>query len=123
MSHSKPFGKHVKSLRRARGVTQEVLAERCGLSPDTIRRLERGSFSPSLETLRKLCEGMNMRLSSLFEFFELEKRYDRRELEGLLCGRSDRDLALATTVLRVLFAELDGRDPAKGEDEPEPEDS
>ncbi|HLT35877.1 MAG TPA: helix-turn-helix transcriptional regulator, partial [Enhygromyxa sp.] len=47
----RPFGRHVRSLRRARGMTQEVLAQRSGLSADTIRRLEHGSFSPSLETL------------------------------------------------------------------------
>lgn len=46
-----PFGSHVRMLRCARGLTQEVLAELSKLSADTIRRLERGSFSPSLDTL------------------------------------------------------------------------
>ena len=70
---SPAFGKHVRSLRRARGLTQEVLAERSGLSADTVRRLEHGSFSPSLVTLNKLCVGLDLRLSSLFESFELRR--------------------------------------------------
>ncbi|NVB40317.1 helix-turn-helix transcriptional regulator [Pseudenhygromyxa sp. WMMC2535] len=68
------FGQHVKSLRRARGLTQERLAERSDLSVDTIRRLEQGSFSPSYDTLRKLCEGLSLELSTLFTSFEFGKR-------------------------------------------------
>ena len=107
MSHQKTFGRHVKSLRRVRGMTQEALAERSGLSADTIRRLEHGSFSPSLETLRKLCVGLELLLSTLFEAFELGVRDESRELVDLLAIRTPRELTLATTVLRALFAELD----------------
>lgn len=101
------FGHHVRSLRRARGMTQEALADRCGLSADTIRRLEHGSFSPSLDTLRKLCVGLDLMMSTLFESFELGARNEARELLDLLSTRTPRELALATRVLRVLFDELD----------------
>jgi transcriptional regulator with XRE-family HTH domain len=84
------FGRHVRSLRRARGLTQEGLAERCGLSTDTIRRLEHGSFSPSLDTLRKLVGGLDILLSTLFEGYELNRRDRERELAGLLVGRPAR---------------------------------
>ncbi len=89
-------------------MTQEVLAERSGLSADTILRLEHGSFSPSLETLRKLCLGLDMMLSTLFEAFELGTRNENRELVDLLATRSPRELVLVTKVLRALFDELDG---------------
>ncbi len=88
-------------------MTQEVLAERSGLSADTIRRLEHGSFSPSLDTLRKLCVGLNLMLSTLFESYELGARNEARELIDLLATRTPRELALATRVLRALFDELD----------------
>src|SRR5690606_6283845 len=78
VSQSRSFGRHVLSLRRARGMTQEVLAERSGLAVDTIRRLEHGSFSPSLDTLRKLCMGLDLMLSTLFETFELGARDESR---------------------------------------------
>lgn len=89
-------------------MTQEVLAERSGLSADTIRRLEHGSFSPSLETLRKLCLGLDLMLSTLFESFELGARNESRELADLVATRTPRELVLATRVLRALFDELDG---------------
>lgn len=101
------FGKHVRSLRRARGLTQEVLAERSGLSADTIRRLEHGSFSPSLETLRKLCAGLDLRLSTLFEAFEVGTCDETRELIDLVICRSTFEVALATRIFRALYYGLD----------------
>ncbi len=108
MSHGRSFGRHVRSLRKARGITQEVLAHRSGLSSDTIGRLEHGNFSPSLETLRKLCVGLDLMLSTLFESFELGTRNESRELVDLLATRPARELILAAKVLRALFDELDG---------------
>lgn len=102
------FGRHVRTLRRARGMTQDRLAERSGLSPDTIRRLEHGAFSPSLETLTKLCSGLLLALSTLFESFELGERDQMRELVDLLATRTPGEIKLATNLLRVLFDELDG---------------
>jgi transcriptional regulator with XRE-family HTH domain len=101
------FGLHIKSLRRARGMTQNQLAARSGLAADTIRRLERGSYSPSLETLRKLCIGLDLLLSTLFETFEFGERESSRELLDLLAAREPRELLLALRVLRALFEERD----------------
>lgn len=67
----KHFGSMVRSCRKARGWTQEYLAERASLSADTIQRLEHGSFSPSLATLIKLSNGLGLKLSSMFSAFEL----------------------------------------------------
>jgi transcriptional regulator with XRE-family HTH domain len=105
------FGRYVKRLRRARGLTQEQLAERSGLSSDTIRRLEHGAFSPSLETLTKLCGGMSLRLSTLFTAFELSERDDAREIVDLLASRRPDQYRLAHRVLRTLFDELDRQAP------------
>jgi transcriptional regulator with XRE-family HTH domain len=122
-AEGRKFGRHVRTLRRARGMTQDWLAERSGLSPDTIRRLEHGAFSPSLETLTKLCTGLLLALSTLFESFELGERNQMRELFDLLSTRTPREIKLATNLLRALFDELDeievttddadGEEPAK----------
>jgi transcriptional regulator with XRE-family HTH domain len=103
----KSFGRHVRLLRRARGLTQETLAERCGLSPDTIRRLEHGSFSPSLDTLIKLVRGLDLQLSSLFIGYELNERDSQRELFDLLGRQDPRVRRIGTGVLRCLIAQLD----------------
>lgn len=97
------FGRHVRGLRRARGLTQEEVAERGGLSADTVRRVEAGQMSPSLSTLRRLCLGLDLQLSVLFESLELGELDRHAELRALLGGRSDAELEVAVRVLRSLF--------------------
>jgi len=101
------FGRHVRGLRKARGLTQDVLAEQGGLSPDTIRRLEHGAFSPSLDTLRKLCVGLDLRLSTLFESYELGECNEMRELIDLIATRSRKDIGPVLRVMRAFFDEID----------------
>ena len=103
------FGRHIRSLRRARGMTQDRLAEKSDVAVDTVRRLEAGSFSPSLDTLTKVGTGMNLRLSTMFESCEIGATEGTRELADLLASRSRRDQELAGRVLRSLFDELDAR--------------
>jgi transcriptional regulator with XRE-family HTH domain len=103
------FGKHVRSLRRARGLTQEALADRSRLSPDTIRRLEHGSFSPSLSTLRKLGLGLNLSLTTLIEGFELGYVDQRRQLLDLLALATHDEVAAVTRVIRVMLDEFGAR--------------
>lgn len=91
--YERAFGRHVRSLRKARGWTQDELAKRSTLSPDTIRRIEAGSFSPSLTTLRKLCYGLDLPLSTLFETFELGDASPT--LLEAIRSLSDRDRLLA----------------------------
>ncbi len=111
------FGDHVRRLRRARGLTQERLAELSELSPDTIRRLEHGSFSPSLDTLTKLCVGLNLARSTLFECFELGDRDLIREFVDLLVTRTPREIERAFRMVQVMFDEADDREPSEREGE------
>ncbi len=118
------FGRHIRSLRKARGLTQESLAEKSGVAADTVRRLEYGSFSPRLDTLTKIGAGMKLRLSTMFESCELGGATRDRELVDLLATRSRRDLQLASRVLRSLFDELDAwsAEVPDGDGDPEADD-
>jgi transcriptional regulator with XRE-family HTH domain len=46
-------------------LTQSELAERSGLAVDSVRRIERGQLSPSLQSIAKLAEGMEISPHSL----------------------------------------------------------
>ena len=48
--------------RKASGLTQKQLAEKSGIAQADISRLERGNANPSLRTLRRLAQGMGMRI-------------------------------------------------------------
>ena len=102
------FGRHVRSCRRARGLTQEALADRSTLSADTIRRLEHGSFSPSLDTLRKLCTGLSLQLSTLFLAIELGEREVRQELIDAIGLMNEHEQAVLLRLVHTIRALLRG---------------
>src|SRR5205085_404303 len=55
------FSALLRRFRRAKGLTQEELAERSGLSVRTIRRLETGeSVNPQLDTVRLLADALGL---------------------------------------------------------------
>lgn len=97
------FGRHVRSLRKTRGLTQEALARKAGLSGDTIRRLEGGTFSPSLTTLVRLSRGLELRLSTILASYEIGMLPVERELADLLSGRDEKELRIVLEVVKVLL--------------------
>jgi len=97
------FGGHLRDLRKARALTQEVLAERSSLSVDAVRRIERGAFSPSLDTLRKLAHGLEVNLHTLFEGFATQRRDTVEELCDFLQRRRPDELKLVWRVVRAIF--------------------
>jgi transcriptional regulator with XRE-family HTH domain len=99
------FGAHVRVLRQARQLTQEALAERSDLSVDAVRRIERGGFSPSLDTLHKLSAGLQVSLQTLFDSFGHERRDRVAEICDFLSRRSGSELSVAWRVLRAMFDE------------------
>ncbi|MDP2308838.1 MAG: helix-turn-helix transcriptional regulator [Pseudomonadota bacterium] len=52
------IGARMRALRRARGLSQEAVAERAGLQPETISRAETGHRAPSLPTLAAIALGL-----------------------------------------------------------------
>ena len=58
--------KLIVDARSAQGMTQKELAEKCGLKPSNLSRLENGKSSPTVKTLRALAKGLNKRLEIRF---------------------------------------------------------
>jgi transcriptional regulator with XRE-family HTH domain len=67
------LGERVRALRRERGWTLEVLAERSGVSRAMISKLERGEKNPTLVVAAKVAEGLGMNLSQLVSVEEKSK--------------------------------------------------
>jgi transcriptional regulator with XRE-family HTH domain len=57
----------IAKFRRARGLTQEELADKIGSTQANISEVERGIHMPSIETLRKIAEVFDMEIVDLFE--------------------------------------------------------
>jgi len=52
--------------RKRSGLTQKELADKTGITQGDISKIERGNANPSLNTLKKLADGMNMTLQLVF---------------------------------------------------------
>ena len=53
-------GRNVRKIRKAKGLTQEVLAEVAGVSQQYVSDLERGRRNPSVITLYVLAQAMGV---------------------------------------------------------------
>lgn len=61
------FGDVVREYRLAAGLSQEALAERCGVDRKSISRMETGAFSPRLDSVFNVAEALDIPVSELFE--------------------------------------------------------
>ncbi len=68
MTGNKNFGKQLKKLREAKGLSQEKLAELVGLEYQTISRIETGLYFTSFENLNKISQTLDISLKDLFDF-------------------------------------------------------
>ena len=59
------FKERLKELRKRRGLSQVVLAERLGLSKSTIGAYETGDITPSLDALNLLADFFNVDINYL----------------------------------------------------------
>ncbi len=59
------YGSTIHGLRRIRGLTQQQLAERAGLSLSLVRKIEYGVRQPSLATLQALATSLDVRFGDL----------------------------------------------------------
>ena len=59
--------RRIRELRDERGMTQEELCKRAGISSDSVSRLEGGSRKPGLGTLERIAKAFGVPLTALFE--------------------------------------------------------
>jgi transcriptional regulator with XRE-family HTH domain len=60
-------GNRLRKLREERGISIRELARQCGLSANAISLIERGQTSPSVSTLYRLSEAMEIPITTFFE--------------------------------------------------------
>ena len=61
------FGARIRELRLASGLTQDDLAERCGLFRTYMSRIETGRANPTLTMIHALATSLEVQVAALFE--------------------------------------------------------
>jgi transcriptional regulator with XRE-family HTH domain len=102
---SELVGRNIRAARTAKGLTQWQLAERSGLSADFIGKAERGTTSPSIESLNQIAKALELPLRELFagEVASGASQSLLLELLHLCRGRAQEDIALLLGIARLLF--------------------
>jgi transcriptional regulator with XRE-family HTH domain len=61
------FGRRMRELRRAHGISQDDLARSTNVHPTAIGRLERGAREPRLATILRIARGLDVRPGELLD--------------------------------------------------------
>lgn len=98
------LGGRVKELRKMRGLSQEELSEKVGIDSKHLSRIEVGRGFPSLDTLEKLADALNVELKDFFEFAHEAKDTKglMKALEGLTTGTDEEKLRLLVRIARAV---------------------
>ena len=113
-SDERTLGNQVRRLRAERGLTRDELAEKAGLSVDTLNRIERGRVSPSLDTIAKVCVGLRVSLETFFGMLEpdgavppTEANDSAKELCDFLNGLPPQDVDRVKRLFDAMFGGAD----------------
>jgi transcriptional regulator with XRE-family HTH domain len=99
------IGAKIKELRTNKGLTQEELSEKVGVNPKYLSSIERGKGNPTLNTLIKLSESLEVDIGDIFifRFVEAEDPDRRRDLiNSFLDEANSEQLKLILKVLSVI---------------------
>lgn len=59
------ISENIKKYRKERGMTQQQLSELCGVPAISLGRYERGERNPSIDTLIKIAEALDITIEKL----------------------------------------------------------
>ncbi len=72
MDNKRLLGKRIKELRKEAGLTQEQLAELIDIETTSLSGIESGRHFPSLPTVEKISNRLNVEMKALFDFNHLQ---------------------------------------------------
>ena len=105
MDKAKLFGRRVRAVRRAAGVTQEEAAERAHLNGKYLGEIERGEKRPSFEVILTLARTLRTSPATFFDFDreEIDPKSLRKRINSLLQGAAPKDLEKIHRLVRALL--------------------
>lgn len=105
---SRRLGDRLRFLREARGLTQEQLGEKAGITWHFVSSIERGRRGGAMETLAKLAAALDLTLSELFVGIDKPLPREAKRLETALAGKSPET---QRRIFRIVAEALDLTDP------------
>ncbi|XID90457.1 helix-turn-helix domain-containing protein [Paenibacillaceae bacterium WGS1546] len=104
----KLLGERIRYIRKERGLSQEQLGEKAGLSEKYIGQVERGEKNLTIDSLYKISRGLSLALEELFRSLDPTDREDDLErLLSMLDKRPKTDHTMILNVAKVIFNQKD----------------
>ncbi len=98
------IGARIKDIRNKQGITQEQLSERVGINTKYLSSIERGKENPTLNTLLKLTQSLDVNLDEMFSNLQIEDPAKRKSLIiSLLDEADDEQLKLVYKILSAVI--------------------
>ncbi|NBH80618.1 XRE family transcriptional regulator [Clostridiaceae bacterium] len=95
-------GKRITELREAAGITTNRLANLCGLSQSFIRSVELGEKGITVESLRLLCDTLQISLKDFFDVPEETPVAEREQLIRMIEGLNIRQRESLMAFLKTI---------------------
>ena len=97
------LGARIKEIRKERQLSQERLAEKVGVEPKQISRIEGSKSSPSMETLEAIARELQVEMKDLLDYQHLQKEVNIEDQAiQILRMMDDKTKRLAIRLLRTL---------------------
>ena len=104
MSIEKLIGQRIAFIRKQTGITQEMLAEKAGISRDFLSRVERGVTGISFQNLESISKSLKVPIKEFFTFEEKNRKDQLIEnIIILLKGQNEEDLKKWYEALQILL--------------------
>ena len=85
------IGIRIKKIRNSKELTQEKLAELVGINSKYLSSIERGKENPTLNTVLKLAESLNVNPNEIFQDISIENPQNLKRRINTLLKRADED--------------------------------
>ena len=102
-------GTNIKEVRKLKKMTQEELAEKCGLQTSYLAGVERGDRNITLSTLEKINSGLEINAKELFELespiknLPIETEQLIQMFAGQLKTKSENEIRLIIKLATEIF--------------------
>jgi len=101
MSLKNQLGQKIQAIRKKRRLTQEQFAEKIGIDPKNVSKIENGNNYPSAETLTSIAKALDVDIYELFVFKD-EISYDDMRQEIIKVLESDRAVMYLYQVVKLM---------------------
>ena len=100
---SRAVGNVIAKKRKQLGLSQEGLAEKVGISQESLSRMEKGAIAPKFERLQAFADALDCQVADLFHVAEhKDSEYARSLVETLNCLPPESQHELVDIVKRVV---------------------